>query len=79
MIRRGPRNKIKGIILLLYITKSCTEFCGFFWPSYLRRNGLELEKVPAKATTKIEAVNQLLYSERFKRLGLFEGETDKRM
>lgn len=51
-IRKGPRNKIKGIILLLCITKFCAEFCGLLWPSHLKRNGVELEKVPTKATTK---------------------------
>lgn len=41
---------------------------------------MESEKVQKRATTKIKTVKQLLYSERFKRLGLIEEEeTDKTM
>lgn len=41
---------------------------------------MELEKVQRRATTKIKTTKQLLNSEPFKRLRLFEKEeTDKRM
>ncbi|CAM4577882.1 unnamed protein product [Lepidochelys olivacea] len=76
IIKKGLYSRTENIMLPLYksMVHPHLEYCVQMWLPHLKKDILELEKVPKRAKKIIRGMERLLYEERLIRLGLFSLE-----